>query len=101
MTADKRVEFLKELANFWLAEARDAETASLLLKYLRNPKAKLSETEFKWFLADAILNKRFSIEEYEKLTDLDCESNQDVATDLAQLWRLMFGSETIALPPQA
>jgi hypothetical protein len=101
MNHEKHAEFLKELGDFWLADARDTETAPLLLKYLRNQKAKLSEIEFKWLLADAILNERFSIEEYERLTDVDCVTKREVAADLAKLWRLMFGGEPIALPPQS
>lgn len=40
-----------------------------MLKLVRSDQAKITESEFKWYLADAIINKRFSMEGYEKLTD--------------------------------
>jgi len=92
----KKSEFEVELGHFWLCEGRDQKTGSTLLQYLRNPLAKITEAEFKWHLADAIRNKRYSVEEYERLTDLDFETRDEVAADLAELWRLMFKDEPIA-----
>lgn len=91
-------QFKSDIQTYWLGDGRDLQVGSDLRAYLRNPHAPLPEQEFKRLLADSILNKRFSVEEYERLTDVDCETREEVAEDLAQLWRLVFGDEPIALP---
>ncbi|MGM9481544.1 hypothetical protein ACS5PN_10170 [Roseateles sp. NT4] len=98
---DRREQFKADLRAYWMCEGRDLRTGSDLLEYLRSPIAQISESDFKWHLADAILNQRFSVEEYERLTDLDFETREQVAVDLSELWCLMFGEEVIALPSAA
>lgn len=99
MMDSKQREFESDIRNYWLCEGRDHETGAMLLDDLRNnPSHKITEAEFKWHLADAILNKRFTVGEYERLTDLDFETPEEVAGDLAQLWRQVFVSEPIELP---
>ena len=100
MTNNVAHEFGASIRSYWLCEGRDQHVGSDLLEYMRNPLAKITEPEFKWHLADAILNKRFSVEEYERLTDLDFESREEVAADLAQLWQLVFKDAPIELPRQ-
>ena len=85
----------------WFSQIRDLPVAPDLLKIVRGPLAKITEAEFKWHLADAILNRRFSIEEYERLTDLDFETREEVAADLSQLWQQMYKDEPIELPARA
>ena len=86
------------IKNRWFSQVRDLPTGSDVLKILRSPGAVITEREFKWQLADAILARRYSIEEYERLTDLEFESRDEVAMDLTGLWRRIFGAEPIARP---
>lgn len=97
---NKLAEFRSILAKCWFSQIRDAGSGADMLKMVRHPQGPMTEAEFKWHLADAILNKRFSIEEYERLTDFDFETREEVAEDLAQLWRQVFGDEPIALPAE-
>lgn len=101
MIQEKQPEFLKKLETYWLVEARDLDVGPDLLKSLRNPHAKITEAEFKWHLADAILSKRYTAQEYERLTGADADTSEDVVADLSELWRLMFQGEPIMLPTQA
>lgn len=90
--------FTSLLAECWFSQIRDLDVGHDVRQIIRSPHAALTETEFKWHLADAIVNKRFSVDEYERLTDLDFETREEVATDLTRLWGLVFGTEQIALP---
>lgn len=95
----EKFELFRSLINErWFSQMRDMPVGSDLLKIVRSPSAKITEIEFKWHLADAILNERFSVGEYEKITDLDFETREEVAADLAQLWQQIFEDEPIALP---
>lgn len=98
MTEQKQALFLGKLENYWLIEGRDNETGRLLLKSLRNPLAPITELEFKWHLADAILNHRFTPKEYERLTGADSDTPEDIVADLSELWQLLFKDEPIAMP---
>jgi hypothetical protein len=91
-------DFSKIIADNWFSQIRYKDSGSDMLKIVRHPQGPMTELEFKWHLADAILNKRFSIEDYERLTDFDFETRDEVADDLMQLWRLMFDDEAVALP---
>lgn len=95
---DKAAAFKSLLADSWFSQIRDLDVGHNVRQTIRSPYATLTEPEFKWHLADAILNKRFSVEEYERLTDFDFETREEVAADLAQLWGLVFGQEPIAMP---
>jgi hypothetical protein len=98
--SDKAEAFKTLLKKCWFSQIRDLDVGSDMQKIIRSPYGPLTEAEFKWHLADAILSKRFSIEEYERLTDFDFETREEVAEDLAQLWRLVCGDEPIALPAE-
>lgn len=98
MKSNKFELFSALIAERWFSQMRDLPVDTDLLKILRNPLAKITEAEFKWYLADAILNKRFSIEDYERLTDLDFETREEVAADLVQLWQQLFKDESVELP---
>lgn len=93
--------FTSLISERWFTQMRDLPVEEDLLKILRGPSAKITEAEFKWYLADAILNKRYSVEEYERLTDLDFETRDEVAADLAELWHLMFKGAPITTPTQS
>jgi hypothetical protein len=86
------------LGSRWFSQIRDLDVGHDVRQIIRDPSAAVTEAEFKWHLADAILNQRFSVEEYERLTDLDFETREEVAADLMELWRLVFGDVPIALP---
>jgi hypothetical protein len=90
--------FKSLLANRWFSQIRDLDVGHDVRQTIRSPYATVTEADFKGHLADAILNKRFSVEEYERLTDFDFETREEVAADLIKLWRLVFGDEPIALP---
>lgn len=95
---NKAKAFESLLRECWFSQIRDIEPGEDLLKIVRDGDSPITESELKYYLADAILNQRFSIEEYERLTDLDFQTPTEVADDLRELWRLMFGDETVALP---
>lgn len=90
--------FRSLLASRWFSQIRDLDVAHDVLQIIRSPHATLTEAEFKWHLADAILNKRFSVEEYERLTDFDFETRDEVAADLTKLWNLVFEGEPVSSP---
>lgn len=96
---EKLPEFNSLISERWFSQMRDLPVEEDLLKILRSPHAKITEAEFKWYLADAILNRRYSVEEYERLTDLDFETSEEVAVDLTKLWRLVFKGDPVATPP--
>jgi hypothetical protein len=95
---DKAEAFKSLIDKCWFSQIRDVGSGTDLLKIIRHPQGPMTEADFKWHLADAILNKRFSVEEYERLTDFDFETREEVAADLVQLWGLVFGQEPIAMP---
>lgn len=95
---DKAEIFKTLLRSRWFSQIRDLDVGHDVRQIIRSPHATLTEAEFKWHLADAIVNKRFSVEEYERLTDFDFEKREEIAADLRQLWRLVFGDEPIDLP---
>lgn len=88
-------EFKEDIANYWHCEVRDRDTGIMLLNALRNPRHPLNEDEFVQFLQDAIVNKRMTIAEYERLTALDLETEEEVAEDLHDLWRMMYGDRPV------
>lgn len=99
---DKAKAFSSLLSECWFSQIRYEGSGSDLMKIIRHPRGPLTEAEFKWHLADAILNRRFSVEEYERLTDFDFETRDEVAADLTKLWHLVFENEPVsspALPP--
>ena len=55
------------------------------------------EKEFRHQLAYAILNQTISPSEYEKLTDLELETNEEVVQELQLLWVYLYGDEPVSL----
>jgi len=78
------------LSNRWFSAMRDLPVADDLRKILASDGGPLNESEFKAQLADAILNRRFTVDDYEKLVDLDFETNDQVSADLMLLWDQMY-----------
>ncbi|RJF98073.1 hypothetical protein [Noviherbaspirillum saxi] len=97
MMTDKLTEFKEDIATYWHCEARDKDTGLMLLNDLRKARHPINEEEFIQFLTDAILNKSISIMEYEQLTSLDFESDDEVAEDLRDLWWMLYGDRPIGL----
>lgn len=87
--------FRSLLSARWFAAMRDLPVANDLRKVLASPGGPLNEGEFKAQLADAILNRRFTTDDYESLTDLDFETSDEVAADLMLLWELMYPDQSV------
>lgn len=87
--------FRSLLSARWFAAMRDLPVANDLRKVLASPGGPLNEGEFKAQLADAILNRRFTTDDYESLTDLDFEISDEVAADLMLLWELMYPDQSV------
>lgn len=68
-----------------------------LKRELKAPKFSNREKEFRHQLAYAILNKTISPSHYEKLTDLELETNEEVAQELTELWMHLYGDEPVSL----
>jgi hypothetical protein len=94
---DKRSFLKRNIETYWHCEGRDRDSGASLLRALRHPVHAISESEFSGMLASAILNKDISIQEYERLTGLDFESEDEVAQDLRVLWQLMYGDKQVTL----
>lgn len=95
MNLEKTDVFKSKLQRNWMLDVRDLLTREGLLQYLHHPSAEINESDFKQLLADAIIHRRFSVEEYEALTDAVLETREEVAQDLMDLWRLTFGDEPL------
>lgn len=94
--------FRSLLSTRWFSAMRDLPVACDLRKVLASPRGSLNEDEFKIQLADAILNRRFSPDDYESLTDLDFETSDEVSADLMLLWEQMYpGQRVDQLNPQS
>ena len=90
---EKFSDFEKKLKVYWLCEARDQDAANDLRKSLSHDKSGMSLDEFKQILDNVILTKKFSVERYEALTGLDCDSVDGVVDDLKILRGELFGGD--------
>lgn len=90
------IEFENKLWNYWQVEARDDESGSLLKTALNHPDRPISLAEFRRCLAHAIQTTRYSAEGYESLTGVACDTDEDVVTDLGELWQLLFGKDPLS-----
>ena len=64
--------------------------------YLNHPEFPNRARKFKQELADAILNHRISPEEFEKVTELDRDSQEDVDKFLTEeLWEQLYPNEPV------
>lgn len=67
-----------------------------LAKFLSHPNFPNREKEFKKELSDAIQNSKVSINEFEKLTGIDYESQKEVNEFLkTEVWQPLYGEESI------
>jgi len=87
--------FRSLLSARWFAAMRDLPVADDFRKVLASPGSPLNESEFKAQLADAILNRRFTADDYESLIDLDFETSEEVSADLMLLWELMYPDQPV------
>lgn len=55
----------------------------------------LNEREFKVQLADVILKRRFTVDDYESLVDLDFETSDEVSADLMLLCEVMYPDQPV------
>ena len=55
------------------------------------------EKEFRHQLAYAIFNQTISPSQYEKLTDLELETNEEVVEKLKELWTDLYDDEPVSL----
>jgi hypothetical protein len=88
-------EFEQTIRTYWHCEGRDRHVGPDLLAYLRNPLAKLGESEFRRLLARAIVSQQFSTEQYEALTGIDFNAREEVAHDLQDFWSVAFKGEPL------
>ncbi len=69
---------------------------------LHHPNFPNRESEFKRELADAILSRSLSLKEFEQLTDIDFENQEEVAEFLkTEIWQPLYGDEPITLQQTA
>jgi hypothetical protein len=67
-----------------------------LRRYLKDPSFPDRESSFKAELADAISNHTISPEEFEKLTAIDQDEQEDVDAFLTdEIWKPLYGDEPI------
>jgi hypothetical protein len=78
-------------ARFSAGVATDLES---LRKFLRDPNFPEREKAFRAELADAILNHTITPKEFEKLTSIDQDEQEDVDAFLTdEIWRPLYGGE--------
>jgi hypothetical protein len=68
-----------------------------LQRMLRAPAFPNREREFRQQLAYSILNHTITPAQYEKLTDLELETQEEVEQELRQLWSELYGDEPLIL----
>ena len=89
---DKRAAFDKDISLHWHCEARHQFAIGDLRHTLSDQRHPLSDEDFRQMLEQAIRERRYSLQEYEALTGLNFESADEVAEDLHQLWRKLYGA---------
>lgn len=91
MNMDRRTAFDKDISLHWHCEARDQDAISDLRSALADPRHQLKLEDFRQMLAQAIRERHYSVQDYEALTGLELETVDEVAQDLRQLWRQLYG----------
>lgn len=84
----RRYYHVESLGQYWQED---------LKRELAAPKLPKREKEFRHQLAYAILNQTISPSRYEKLTDMELETNEEVVKELTELWMHMYGDEPVKL----
>jgi hypothetical protein len=90
---EKQVSFDKDISLYWHCEVRDQFAASDLKSALADKRHPMDAEDFRQMLAEVIRTRRYSLKQYEAMTGLDFESVDEVADDLRELWRLMYGAD--------
>lgn len=73
-----------------------------LLKFLKHPNFPNREGAFKRELSSAILNHKISIQEFEDLTMIDYEAQDEVDEFLkTEVWQPLYGDEPVSLQKAA
>lgn len=55
------------------------------------------EREFKKELAEAILNKTITTQEFERLTDIDFDTQEEIVEFLiSEIWKPLYGNEPVS-----
>ena len=85
------------LNKYYHVEVLSSDWLETLKRALDAPKFPRREREFKHQLAYAILNKTISPSHYEKLTDFDSETEEEVIQELTELWMYLYGDEPVSL----
>lgn len=88
---DRRTAFDTDISLHWHCEVRDQDAISDLRSALADPRHGLEPDDFRLMLAQAIREPPYSVQDYETLTGLDFETADEVAQDLRQLWRQLYG----------
>ena len=70
----------------------------ILLEELNHPSHPNRAKQFQYQLADALLNKTISPKEYEKLTEEDLETSEEVEERLRELWQDLYGNLEPKMP---
>lgn len=85
------------LSRYYHIEVLSSDWLETLKRALDAPKFPNREKEFRHQLAYAILNRTISPSQYEKLTDFDSETEEEVVHELTELWMHLYGDEPISL----
>jgi len=62
-----------------------------LQRELRRPESREREQMFRRQLADAVLHRNLKIEDYEKLTGEDFDTEDELQRWLAEVWKRLYG----------
>ncbi len=73
----------------------DTETPGLIRRYLNHERFPGRNEQFKCELTEAILNHTISPEQYERLTNVDYDTPEEVEAWLRLLWQYIYGDEPI------
>jgi hypothetical protein len=85
------------LERYCHVESLGTDWQECLKRELSHPRFLHRHKEFRHQLAYAILNKTISPSEYERLTDLELETEEEVVNELTLLWQHIYGNEPISL----
>jgi hypothetical protein len=93
MNMEKQTVFDQDISLFWHCEVRDQHCIADLKLTLASELHAVSAADFREMLAQAIREPRYTVQAYEALTGLDFESVTQVAEDLSELWRALYGTD--------
>lgn len=85
------------LERYCHVESLGSDWQECLKRELAHPRFPHRPKEFRHQLAYAILNKTISPSQYEGLTDLELETDEEVVQELKELWADLYGDEPISL----